>query len=227
MGKTATSRPPGRPKDEEKRTAIVDAARQLFIAHTYDSVTMEQVARAAGVAKMTIYGHFHDKESVFEAMVESISASMTAALPALPAGEGNLEEELFTFGYNFLTVLLSPGVIYSFHRNFDMLARNRPLAERFYNAGPGRTRTTLAAYLASAAASTDLPIEMGDEAASDLLSLWVGDIPQQIAFGLVPPITPDKIARRVRRCTRLFLRAYGLIVANERRRGTSMPARLT
>jgi TetR/AcrR family transcriptional repressor of mexJK operon len=219
MVRTTGLRPLGRPKSEAKRTAVIDAARQLFATHTFESVTMDQVASAAGVAKMTVYGHFHDKESLFEAMAESIADMMAVALPAGPRNDGDLEEELVAFGKSMLDVLFNQGVIGSFHIHFEMLSRNRALAERFFDAGPGRTRALLAAHLRSATAWASHPPECSIRAASDLMNLWVGDRPQRVAMGLADPITPDQIAQHVRRCTRLFLRGYGLPLAAGRADG--------
>ena len=210
MTMTGPARHLGRPKSEGKRAAIIDAARQLFGANSYESVTMDAVAGVAGVAKMTVYGHFSDKESLFEAMAGSTSDMMIAALPALPLSVGSLEEELVTFGRSFLTVLLSPRIVNSFHRHIDMLSRNPALGARFYNAGAGRTRATLAAYLQSAGVCADLPADVAADAASDLISLWLGDMALRQALGLAAPPTPEDIAQRVRRGTGLFLRAYGL-----------------
>lgn len=211
MSQKIEARPYGRPKNQGKRTAIVDAARRLFVANPYDSVTMDQVAKAAGVAKMTVYGHFRDKESLFEAMMESTSDMLTASLLQQPGPDGDLEEELVSFGRTFLTVLLSPGVVASFYRHFDMLTRNRQMAERFYNSGPGRTRAMLAAYLISHAEVGNFSPEMSLEAASNLMSLWLGDIQPLLAMGLLPPITQGEITQRVSRGTTLFLRAYSLL----------------
>lgn len=215
MVKTRPSRPPGRPKNEGKRNAIIDAARRLFVAHTYESVTMDEVASAAGVAKMTVYGHFHDKASLFEAMVQSTTDMMAAAVPTELRDDGGLEKELVVFGEAFLTVLFSPGVVSSFHSHFEMLSRNRVLAQRFFDAGPGLTRARLAAYLSATAGWMDHPPEYSIHAASDLMNLWIGDRPQRVAMGLAEPITVDQIAQHVSRCTRIFLRGYGLLSADQ------------
>jgi TetR/AcrR family transcriptional repressor of mexJK operon len=240
MVRTTASRPPGRPKSEGKRTAIIEAARRLFVAHTFEAVTMDQVASAAGVAKMTVYGHFHDKESLFEATVQSTTDLMAAAMPRGPSRAGDLEDELVAFGEAFLSVLFGPGVVSSFYSHFEMLSRNRALAQRLVDAGPGRTRARLAAHLRSAAFWADLPPECSVDAASDLMHLWVGDRPQRMAMGLAEPITPDQIAQHVRRCTRLLLKGYGVQstgqadgvqLQNEkndsRKRGAARPARAT
>ena len=49
--------------------AIVAAARALFLEHGYTAVSMEQIARAAGVARQTIFNRFHSKDAVFRAMI--------------------------------------------------------------------------------------------------------------------------------------------------------------
>jgi TetR/AcrR family transcriptional repressor of mexJK operon len=82
------------------------------------------------------------------------------------------------------------------------------LAERFYAAGPGRVRSALAAIIAAAAERGELTIDDADRAADDLVSLWEGNMPAKIAFGLAEPISPAEIRRRAHRGTEVFLRAY-------------------
>ncbi len=79
--------PPGRPKDMEKRAAILDAAMSLFPARGYDGASVEAIAQAAGVSKLTVYSHFADKEALFGAAVAECCAQ-TAAAPAVRAGIG-------------------------------------------------------------------------------------------------------------------------------------------
>lgn len=204
-------RPPrglGRPKDAEKRRAIVAAAKRLFVKSGYDGVTMEQVAASAGVAKMTVYGHFHDKEALFEAVVRSSADGMIATLAAIHGVDGDMEAALAAFGTAFVGMVLDPEMVSASYRLFDQLSRHPSLAERFHEAGPGRMRVTLAAFLADAANRGTLAIDDTREAAADLLSLWVGDMQQSLAFGLIPPLTPAQIDHRVRRGIQVFLRAY-------------------
>ncbi|MCU0729336.1 MAG: TetR/AcrR family transcriptional regulator [Sphingopyxis sp.] len=59
----------GRPLDEGKRAAIVAAARDCFFEHGYSATSIEQIARRAGVSKVTVYNRFADKQALF---VESV-----------------------------------------------------------------------------------------------------------------------------------------------------------
>ena len=58
---------PGRPKDLEKRAAILQAAKQLFTTQGFDGTSMDAIAGLAGVSKLTVYSHYRDKERLFVA----------------------------------------------------------------------------------------------------------------------------------------------------------------
>ncbi|MBS0561053.1 MAG: TetR/AcrR family transcriptional regulator [Proteobacteria bacterium] len=203
-------RGPGRPKDQRKRAAIVAAATGLFMERGYAEVTMEAVAAAARVSKMTVYGHFRDKAALFGAVVRGVSDQMTAALTGLPpaGAETDLETRLTAVGTALLGMILSPRVVAMSHALMGMLMKDRALAAAFYEAGPGNVRAVLARYLADAAAQGLLRLDAPQAAADDLLGLWEGDWPKRIALALVPAPSAGEIEARARRAVRVFLRAY-------------------
>jgi TetR/AcrR family transcriptional repressor of mexJK operon len=207
---TPPPRGPGRPKDQEKRASILAAADTLFIDRGYESVTMEAVAAAAGVSKMTVYGHFRDKAALFAAVVRFITDQMVAELTGLDQAEGkpDLEATLVAFGTALLGLILSPRIVVMSHMLMGMLMKDQQLAEAFYEAGPGKMRAALAAFLTEVAAREGLELDSAQAAAGDLFSLWEGDMQKQVALGLIPPVTPADIERHVRRGTTVFLRAY-------------------
>lgn len=198
---------PGRPKDTAKREAIVTAARSLFASQPFDLVTMEAVAGQAGVSKMTVYSHFHDKETLFETIVAATADQMMAALSA-PDRDDALRERLIAVGIGFLNVILGSDICKMSHTLPGALRANRALAERFYAAGPGRVRAALAAMIAAAAERGELVVDDAERAADDLVSLWEGSMPAKIAFGLAELSVPKEIRRRALRGTEVFLRAY-------------------
>lgn len=57
-----------------KREQILQGALQIFLQEGYEGTSMDRVAAAAGVSKITIYKHFQDKEGVFTALVERVTA---------------------------------------------------------------------------------------------------------------------------------------------------------
>ena len=76
-------------EDSSKRRQILDGARKVFMDLGFDGASMNEIARAAGVSKGTLYVYFADKSRLFEAMVEeealerprSPSISIPGAMP--------------------------------------------------------------------------------------------------------------------------------------------------
>ena len=198
---------PGRPKDASKRAAILEAARGLFARQPFEQVTMEAVAVQAGVSKMTVYSHFRDKETLFEAFISVTADTMIGALPPVTTG-GDLSERLSAVGRAFLGVTVGSALCATAHALPMTLRANRKLAERFYAAGPERVRAALAAIIGSAADSGELRIDDALLAADDLVSLWLGNRPERIAFGLAEPAGDNEVRVMATRGTQVFLRAY-------------------
>ncbi|WP_043626262.1 TetR/AcrR family transcriptional regulator [Nonomuraea candida] len=62
----------------EKRTAILAAARDLFVQQGVERVSMDAVAARAQVSKRTVYDYFGDKRRLFLAILTAASDSMLA-----------------------------------------------------------------------------------------------------------------------------------------------------
>jgi TetR/AcrR family transcriptional regulator, regulator of autoinduction and epiphytic fitness len=74
---------PTRTLSAEKTTAILEGAMQVFLEQGYVGTTMDRIAAAAGVSKPTVYSHFHDKETLFNALIEQwVQKTQWATLPA-------------------------------------------------------------------------------------------------------------------------------------------------
>ena len=55
-------------RDDTKRR-IMDAALELFAAHGYDAVSVEQIAGAVGIKAPSLYNHFVSKRAIFDEIV--------------------------------------------------------------------------------------------------------------------------------------------------------------
>lgn len=56
---------------EQKRNAIVAAARESFLLKGYSEASMDGIALSAGVSVKTIYSHFENKAELFQAVIEA------------------------------------------------------------------------------------------------------------------------------------------------------------
>ena len=61
-------------RSERSRTAILDAALDLFSHRGYGATSMRDIAGTAGVSTGSVYHHFKDKESIFQALLEQFQA---------------------------------------------------------------------------------------------------------------------------------------------------------
>jgi AcrR family transcriptional regulator len=67
-------------KKAATRTAIADAASRLFEAHGFDNVSIEVVARTAGVSRQTVFNYFHTKEDLVFDRADEVRERMVAAV---------------------------------------------------------------------------------------------------------------------------------------------------
>lgn len=63
-------------KTSGKRDAILSAATRLFRQHGLRRTTIDDIARAAEVAKPTVYAHFEDKEALYVEVVRTTLESI-------------------------------------------------------------------------------------------------------------------------------------------------------
>jgi TetR/AcrR family transcriptional regulator of autoinduction and epiphytic fitness len=76
------------------REAIVEAAERLFLERGFGSVSMDELAEAAGVARRTLYNQFASKEEIFREMLLRMSAQLENAFPAGIETQGDVDEVL-------------------------------------------------------------------------------------------------------------------------------------
>lgn len=78
---------------------------QVFLEQGYVGTTMDRVAAAAGVSKPTVYSHFRDKETLFNALIEQwVQTKQWATLPQamLQPSSASPEEVLRQLANNIL-----------------------------------------------------------------------------------------------------------------------------
>lgn len=199
----------GRPRDPAKHAAIVEAARAAFFARGFHAATIEEIAHAAGVSKVTVYSRFADKETLFEEVIRAESVRMAAMFDAELAAGQSLEEQLNAFGLALAGLKFSEEHVAVDRVLMNEIAQIPALAQRFYAAGPKLCMTRLHEVLADAAARGTIEIDDPILAADDLVGLWLGAGDLEIKLGLAPLPDAQALRRRVHRATGLFLKMVG------------------
>ena len=76
------------------REAIVEAASRLFLERGFGSVSMDELAEAAGLARRTLYNQFTSKEEIFREMLLRVSGHLEDAFPPGIETLGDVEQVL-------------------------------------------------------------------------------------------------------------------------------------
>ncbi len=199
---------PGRPKDPEKRAAILDAAKRMFVTQGFERVSMDQIAAEAGVSKLTVYSHFGDKESLFAEAVrahceQGMPNSLFDATPGTP-----LRERLLTIGHAFFAMVMTPDAIAGHRILCSPQVNTTSLPAVFWEAGPHRVQTALAALLVRRTASGDLDVEDADLAAAQFFSVLKGEPHLQAVIGYCGGGPRLDARAHVESAVDFFLRAY-------------------
>lgn len=130
-----------------KREQILRGAIAIFLRHGYEGTSMDQVATAAGVSKITIYKHFQDKQGLFIALMEQVTTQRFEAV----FGTLSLEEEpavvLRQVATKLLNLLAVDGEYIAFLRLIIGESGRFPaLGQLFVQAMPQRVLPLLSQY---------------------------------------------------------------------------------
>ena len=199
---------PGRPKDLEKRAAILAAAKQLFPELGFDGTSMDAIATAAGVSKLTVYSHFTDKEGLFvEAIRDRCDQELPISLFDVPVSE-DMVGQLMPIARAFFGLVASPPSI-AMHRLLTAGTKTSvKLSQLFWVVGPVRAQEGFACFLRRADEAGKLNIADPMRAASQFFSLLKGELHLQMTMGCCEKLSDAMIEEHLAATVDTFFRAY-------------------
>jgi TetR/AcrR family transcriptional regulator, mexJK operon transcriptional repressor len=192
-----------------KAADILGAARREFLKSGFGAVSMDAIAREAGVSKATVYAHFAGKEELFGAVISEMSERYFGGFSASELDPVEVRASLTTLARQFLELLLSPDAIALNRIIIAEVTRFPALGEVFWQAGPERTRAQIATFLRRAAAAGSLDIAHPQSAADQFATLARGEIHQRHLFGREKNAGPAALNTAARGAVDTFLRAFG------------------
>ncbi|MDQ0475404.1 TetR/AcrR family transcriptional regulator [Labrys wisconsinensis] len=191
-----------------KLDQVMAAAERCFLGQAYDSVTMDAVAREAGVSKATLYAYFPSKETLFFALVGDKCRQMEEDVWQAACAPEPVADVLKAIAGNILKIFDS-GVGMALFRILVAETQRFPeLGRSFYEAGPKRLAERIAAYLAEAHERGELDIDDPELAARQFLCLAHADFHLD-GLLLAEPPTSEERQRMIESGIALFLAGYG------------------
>jgi AcrR family transcriptional regulator len=194
---------------DPKRRQILDGARKIFLASGFDSASMGEIARAAGVSKGTLYSYFASKEALFERLIHDERTSLAEALFRLDADDPDTRQVLRRLGCSFLQMMVRPEHVSSVRMVIGVAEKLPRIGQVFYDAGPRQGAARLAAYLDRQVAAGRLAIPDTALAAVQFLDLCSGPVMKRMLFAVDEPPDQAMLERQVNTALAMFFAAYG------------------
>jgi AcrR family transcriptional regulator len=198
---------PRTPRGEQRRAALLVAAREVFLEQGYEGASIEEIVRKVGGSKASLYSYFGSKEGLFWEVAGLLTDEFVAEL-ALPAeADADVGKTLHALGMRFLRGYLDPAGCRLLRTLIAEAQRFPELAQRFFERGPQRARKALSAYLKLQHEAGRLDCPDPHTAASQFLELVKGAPHTRVMLSMPafnPGFNPDK---HVAGAVRLFL--YG------------------
>jgi TetR/AcrR family transcriptional repressor of mexJK operon len=190
-----------------KPQQIRDAAARLFRQQGYGAVSMDAIAREAGVSKATIYAHFADKAELFAALMTS-ECEQWRQVAMIDGEASDLRGTLTSFGRAYIEFLVLPRIAAGFRMVVGEANRFPELGRTFIEYGPKTMNARLAGFFERAEARGVLSVPDRQFAAQQFLALLRCDFHLRVVLGL-EETDPQEIDRVVHGAVDVFLRAYG------------------
>ncbi|MFI6090995.1 TetR/AcrR family transcriptional regulator [Streptomyces sp. NPDC051218] len=195
----------------QKRTAILTAARELFLADGFDRTSVDAVAARAGVSKRTVYDYFGDKQTLLRTVVDGVGQSVVTTVrrivdETLTDGTraADLEDVLVAFSMRIASDMLDSAE-YATLRRLVRARSGRPPG-RGENPMADTPDEALAERFAALAADGLLDVPDARLAADQFIALTFGVALDR--FGSANPAEDSRVRPLIVEGVRTFLRAY-------------------
>lgn len=199
----------GRPKDPEKRKAIFAAARKIFREKGYINTSMQEIADAAGVSKLTLYSHFEDKDDLFRMALEELGQAIRFDQDLVSIAEKSDPHTTLMHVARFVMITLTSPESLASQRMVLAEARHFPHVSRAYIfAGLDGFLVRLEDGLNTIARRyPEYHFPNPKRAASMLYGMVKGDLQPRFLYDVNPP-SVDIVEAYLNDCVAFFLAAH-------------------
>ncbi len=191
-----------------KRRQIAQAAEALFLAHGYGAVSMDSVARQAGVSKATLYAHFASKDVLFAGIVCDKGEDNPLDDSLFPDRVTDLRAALLAIGQRLLRFLLRERTLSIVRIAIAESVRFPELGHAFYTNGPQRSCDRFAAWLELLSAQGQVHAPDPLAATHQFLALLRSDAFLRASLGVPPAPGEAEIDATVTSAVETWLRAF-------------------
>ncbi|MCV6595300.1 MAG: TetR/AcrR family transcriptional regulator [Silicimonas sp.] len=195
-------------KQGRKYAQVLEGAREVFLRDGFEGASVDDIVRAAGVSKATLYSYFPDKRLLFMEVAKCECAAQSKGAIALVETKGDLREVLTLVATRMCQFFLSDVGMQVYRIVVGESQRFPELGREFHDAGPAYVREKLRNLLRRGVEDGRLKIDDIDLAADQFPELCKAGLHMPIAIGLRDKPSDDEIDRVVASAVDMFLNHY-------------------
>lgn len=188
---------------------VLEGAREVFLADGFEGASVDDIARAAGVSKATLYSYFPDKRLLFMEVARTECERMAEATMGQIDESRPVREVLSVAANQITSFLLSSFAQRVFRICVAEGDRFPELGRAFYAAGPEMGRARMVEYLEKAVAAGTLKIDNLDMAAEQFSELCKAKLWTRAVFGIQSEFSAEETAEIADQAVETFLARYG------------------
>ncbi|WP_136441908.1 TetR/AcrR family transcriptional regulator [Pacificoceanicola onchidii] len=188
---------------------VLAGAQEIFLRDGFEGASVDEIAKAAGVSKATLYSYFPDKRLLFlEVTSAQCCKQADEALVTMDFSRPP-RDVLRDAAERFLGFIYSDMGQRIFRICVGEADRFPELGRQFYQSGPMTMRRALTNYLGQAAARGELAIVDLDLAADQFAELCKADLWTKLIFGVQSEFNQDEVDRIIEGAIETFMARYG------------------
>jgi TetR/AcrR family transcriptional repressor of mexJK operon len=186
---------------------MLEAAKRLFVERGYAGISMDAIATAAGVSKLTLYSHFGRKEDLFQQCVMAKCEEHAPRELYDPSTKLPLRQRLLSIGTGFVELVMSEEAVKFYRMMAAEAQQTGKLGRLFHDAGPQHTLDQFEELLAAAVRAGELKVPRRRLAAHHFFSMLEGEHHMRVIMGERRP-PAAQLRAHIEDVVEVFLRAY-------------------
>ncbi|OUS19972.1 TetR/AcrR family transcriptional regulator [Litorivita pollutaquae] len=189
---------------------VVEGARQVFMSDGFDGASVDDIAKAAGVSKATLYAYFPDKKLLFlEVAKTECKRQAEACFDVLQEG-ATLRDVLLSGAQHMIRFFISDFAQGVFRLCVAESERFPEFGRDFYTSGPMMARNRLLEAFRAANDSGAMQIDDLQLASDQFVELCKTDIWPRLIFGISREFSEEEIARVATGAVDVIFARYGV-----------------
>jgi TetR/AcrR family transcriptional regulator, mexJK operon transcriptional repressor len=192
---------------------VLEGARVVFMRDGFDGASVDDIARAAGVSKATLYSYFPDKRLLFMEVAKSECRRQADEADALVDENAAISQVLTGAAERITAFMLSDFGQRVFRICVAESDRFPGLGSEFYDSGPKLLRARLVEHLRHAVARGEVRIDDLTLAADQFIQLCKADLHDRLIFGMTERCTMVDRKRVIEGAVQMFMARYATAAA--------------